>query len=313
MFAEFVDRLDRSDANVVQLLSLVIILLLGVVDYLTGPMIAFSPFYLLPLSVIAWKAGIRPGVGGSLLAAATWGTADLAGLSYQGSAWIPVWNTATRLLVFVVVVTLLSHLRQALLLQEHLAASDSLTGVANNRTFNRVAASLITKVDKMRHPLTVAYLDLDNFKAINDTLGHSGGDEVLQAVARSLDENTRSTDLVARVGGDEFALLLPSTDSHAAADVLSQLVARTQETLTDLPMPVTFSAGAATFLVPVREIDEMVRVADKLMYEAKRYAKGSFRHVIIGSSEDGAVADMSPRRAVESGSAPDIHMSSSSK
>jgi diguanylate cyclase (GGDEF)-like protein len=295
MFAQLNNLLDKSNRDVLQVLALVVILLLGVVDYWTGPEIAFSTFYLLPLAAIAWKVGARAGIGSSLLAAATWGTADMVAYGDYGSVWIPLWNTTTRLLVFVVVVTLLSSLRSALALQEILAASDSLTGVANARTFDRVAANLTR--DKMKHPFTIAYLDLDNFKSINDTFGHSGGDDVLQAVARALDDNTRSTDLVARVGGDEFALLLSATDSEAAAELVTQLVSRTQKALSNLPMDVTFSAGAATFLVPPHDIDEMVGMADELMYEAKRDQKGSFRHLVVRSGEDIAVADVSPRRA----------------
>jgi diguanylate cyclase (GGDEF)-like protein len=299
MFAQLIDLLEKSNRNLVHVLGLVAVLLLGVVDYSTGPEMAFSPFYLLPLSAIAWRAGPRVGIGASLLAAATWGTADIVHGDYE-AVWIPVWNSSARLLVFVVVVALLSGLRSSLALQQTLAASDSLTGVANARTFDRVAGNLNSD-RRMQHPFTIAYLDLDNFKSVNDTIGHSGGDDVLQAVARSLDENTRSTDLVARVGGDEFALLLPATDSEAAEELLTQLVSRTQEALSNLPMQVTFSAGAATFLVPAHDIDEMVRVADELMYEAKRYEKGCVRHVVVGLDDDTAVADVSPRRALRFG------------
>lgn len=297
MFAQLINLLDKSNKDMVNGLGLLAVLLLGVIDSLTGPMIAFSPFYLLPLAVIAWKVGQRAAIGASLLAAATWGTADIIVYSH-GPVWIPVWNSTARLLVFVVVVTLLSSLRSALAVQQILAASDSLTGVANARTFDRAAGNLMSDRSGMKYPFTIAYLDLDNFKSLNDTLGHSGGDDVLQAVARSLDENTRATDLVARVGGDEFALLLPATDSEAAAELMTQLVSRTQEVLSNLSMRVTFSTGAATFLIPAHSIDEMVKVADDLMYEAKRSKKGSFRHVVVGLDESTAVADVSPRRAL---------------
>ncbi len=297
MLPQLSNLLDKQSKDLVHCLGLLSALLLGVIDYLTGPMIAFSPFYLLPLAVIAWKVGQRAAIGASLLAAATWGTADIIAYS-DGPVWILIWNSTARLLVFGVVVTLLSSLRRALAVQQILAASDSLTGVANARTFARAAGNLISDRSGIKYPFTIAYLDLDNFKSINDALGHSGGDEVLQEVARSLNENTRAADLVARVGGDEFALLLPATDSEAAVELMTQLVPRTEEALSNLSMRVTFSAGAATFLTPADGIDEMVQVADQLMYEAKRSKKGSYRHVVVGLDEPTAVADVSPRRAL---------------
>ena len=239
---------------------------------------------------------MRSAVQAAVLAAITWAAADVASGRSHSSAWINVWNTSARLVVFLVVVKLLISLRDSREVQEKLARCDWLTGVANSRTFEESAIDVMATAERTRQPFTVAYIDLDDFKAINDTLGHSGGDDVLRAVGRALTDSTRATDLVARVGGDEFALLLPATDSEGAARLMNDLVPRALEELRNVPLPVTFSAGAATFLVPPRDIDLMVRTADELMYGAKRTRKGSFRHVVVGLGDERAVPDTAPRR-----------------
>jgi diguanylate cyclase (GGDEF)-like protein len=227
----------------------------------------------------------------ALLAAAVWGTADITAGQRYSAEWLYLWNTFARLLVFLFVAALVSSLRGALAEQRKLASLDSLTGVANGRTFNLAAEEAFIGVKRLEYPFTLAYIDLDNFKSINDTLGHTEGDDVLQATAQALAANTRSTDVVARVGGDEFALLLPATDSEAAVELMRQLVSRTRGALESFAMAVSFSAGAATFLIPPSDTDRMVQVADDLMYEAKRSEKGSFRHVVVGADDVNAVAD----------------------
>ncbi len=290
------DWLDAVPLKVVDAVGLLGILAVGFLDYWTGPEMVFSTFYLLPVSVIAFKSGRGSGVAASLLAAATWGTAEIAAGQHYSKEWLYLWNTGARLLVFIFVAVLVSSLRDALAEHQKLASQDSLTGVANGRTFNLVAAETFIGIDRLPYPVTVAYIDLDDFKMINDSLGHTCGDDVLQATAQALDTSTRATDIVARVGGDEFALLLPATDSRAAFELMEQLVSRTQEALKGFPMTVTFSAGAGTFLIPPRDIDSMMQIADSLMYEAKRSKKGTFRHVVVGRGDENAVADDAPRR-----------------
>ncbi len=294
--SRFEEMLQELSAATVQLGALASIFLLGLIDYWSGPQVAFSVFYLLPLSVLAWKVGFRGALPACALAATTWRVADEAAGAPDDGAGIPIWNGVTRLLVFLVVVTLLSNLREAVRLQQEMAYTDTLTGISNARYFNQAAQRLIAASHHGRQPLTVAYLDLDHFKRVNDTLGHSAGDDILEAVSRALEDNTRSSDVVARLGGDEFALLLPSTGSYGARRVMSNLVERVSQGMTQLPMPVTFSAGAATFLVPPINVDEMVKVADALMYKAKREGRGTFRLEIIGQGMPGAMNDETPRR-----------------
>lgn len=294
-------RLDKwlkaQHPLLVSTVCLLLLPLLGVVDYASGPDLAFSVFYLVPLAVVAWRIGLSAAIPGCIVAAAAWGVADAASSNYS-MPLIPVWNAATRLVVFLTVAALVSSLHKTALRAEELARLDALTSVANGRGFEELAVEAILRARSRREPLSVAYIDLDDFKSVNDRLGHSGGDRVLQAVATALKERTRSTDVVGRLGGDEFALLLPGTGTDATAQLMEDLMRRVTGSVQDFPIPVSFSAGAVTFLRPPASIDELVHESDGLMYAAKDAGKGTYRHVTIGAGDAAAAADRTPARLV---------------
>lgn len=125
------------------------------------------------------------------------------------------------------------------------------------------------------HPLTVAYIDVDDFKSINDAHGHRAGDDFLVRAAAAMTDDLRATDLVARLGGDEFAILLPETDVDEALSLLSRLHATLQATTAQWTSG--FSIGAVTFAVPPRSADEAISAADHVMYDVKRDGKCSVR------------------------------------
>jgi diguanylate cyclase (GGDEF)-like protein len=123
----------------------------------------------------------------------------------------------------------------------------------------------------------MAYIDLDHFKLVNDTVGHTEGDRLLQVVAHALGSRLRATDLVARLGGDEFGVLLPNTDAEAAPAVLESLMASVRDAV-DGSWDVGATIGAVTFERPPESVDLMVRVADELMYRGKRAGRGRVEH-----------------------------------
>ena len=119
----------------------------------------------------------------------------------------------------------------------------------------------------------VAYLDCDNFKQINDSRGHAQGDKLLQLVARTLREKVRAQDLVARIGGDEFALVLTEVDPLQIEDALERLNKHLAATVAAAGFPITFSVGAVTYLEPEAAVDHMIKEADDLMYVVKKSTK----------------------------------------
>jgi diguanylate cyclase (GGDEF)-like protein/PAS domain S-box-containing protein len=178
-------------------------------------------------------------------------------------------------------------LREALENEKNLARLDFLTQIPNRRAFAEVLQSEAARSRRYKRPLTLAYIDLDNFKQINDHLGHETGDELLSLIAQTILANIRSTDTVARLGGDEFALLLPETEKDAAYGVVTKLRRILLETVEARQWPVTLSIGVATFVKPVDSVAMLVKVADDLMYSAK----GQGKNCIIASSVEAHVGD----------------------
>ncbi len=160
---------------------------------------------------------------------------------------------------------------------------DSLTGLLNTRALQEIAERARANARKTGKPISIAFLDLDEFKQVNDIHGHVVGDNVLTALGEVISTTIRSTDIAGRVGGDEFTLILPDTDLFEAATVLKRIRQRVA-VRTDIPF-VTATTGYVTFRCPPRSVEEMIHMADDLMYSGKR--KDSSRGRMIGRVVDG--------------------------
>lgn len=146
-------------------------------------------------------------------------------------------------------------------------ATDALTGLNNRRAFEHSLAQELALVDRRATPLSLLIVDVDHFKTINDTYGHAKGDTVLQAVAALLTQSARAIDVVARIGGEEFAVILPNTDAASARGVAERMRAAVENEAW-LTKPLTISLGIATLLKHETAGSLFVR-ADKAMYAAK--------------------------------------------
>jgi diguanylate cyclase (GGDEF)-like protein len=142
-----------------------------------------------------------------------------------------------------------------------LAASDPLTGLPNRRRWDEEAARMVARAERTGEPLTIAIMDLDRFKAYNDTHGHQAGDRLLKEAAAAWREQLRAGDLLARWGGEEFAVALPGATGEQAVPVLERLRAAT-------PSGETASVGVAAF-VDGATLAELVDQADQALYRAK--------------------------------------------
>ncbi|HXV85509.1 MAG TPA: GGDEF domain-containing protein, partial [Gemmatimonadales bacterium] len=158
---------------------------------------------------------------------------------------------------------------------EQLAGEDALTGLPNRRQFMRTGDQLAEQVRRYGRPASLLVIDLDHFKAINDRYGHAAGDAALQAVARLLNEHQRGADLAARLGGEEFAMLLPETDRAGAMTTAERLRGACEALRVQVPggvfAPLTFtmSVGVAEFTAEDRSLDDVLRRADAALYRAK--------------------------------------------
>jgi diguanylate cyclase (GGDEF)-like protein len=161
-----------------------------------------------------------------------------------------------------------------------LAQTDSLTGLANRRYLIEQMEREFIRARRYHRPLSLLYLDLDGFKALNDRHGHIFGDEILRGCARSLSAVLRSTDLLARIGGDEFAILLPETNLTGAENVANKLrkalLAYSQQLGPAVPR-LTFCAGVSHMHSSDHSIDDMLARADSAQYLAKEGGKADIR------------------------------------
>jgi diguanylate cyclase (GGDEF)-like protein len=195
-------------------------------------------------------------------------------LTYSASHRYSVGWYAGRTLTLVasglLVVSMLAIFRRLSALAERDAAHDPLTDLLNRRSASIALDQMIESARLSGEPLSLVGLDLDHFKRINDTHGHEAGDAVLAAVAAVLTTNCRATDLVARVGGEEFLLVLHDTDETGAlrvAEKVRQAISDTQIPVLDEPL--TASLGVTELRADDHDQTEMLRRADRAMYHVK--------------------------------------------
>ncbi len=262
-------------------LCLVILFLIGIIDYMTWEELSLSVFYLLPVSLATWRAGRWIGILFCFVAAIVWFFSDFMTGHVYPHFIIPYWNAFERLAFFLIVSYTLSRLKNSLMQEKLLARIDPLTGLLNPRSFNDSAQTEIDKASRFKRPFTVAFIDLDNFKMVNDQLGHSVGDVLLQLVAETIKKNTRVVDIVARLGGDEFIILLPETGIESAQVVFRKLQERIMEAMQKNRWPITLSIGAVTYINPPDTVDNMLKKADNLMYSAKNSGKNKIIQELI--------------------------------
>ena len=153
-----------------------------------------------------------------------------------------------------------------------LLTTDHLTGVLNRARFFELAEAEVARVERFGQPLSALMIDIDHFKSVNDTRGHAGGDEVLRGLAASLRASLRSIDVFGRMGGEEFAILLPSIDLPGAQLVAERLrrdAAGLRPTFEGRAIPITISIGCAAMGEGAKTIDALLKAADEALYRAK--------------------------------------------
>jgi diguanylate cyclase (GGDEF)-like protein len=276
----FLPAFQKLPQPLLFLLYITFTLFLWYVDTITGPDLSLLIFYLIPVGMATWYSGKRGGAIISFVCAAAWVFSDVLSHSSYSHPIVPYWNVTVIWMIFYCVVELTSHLKKTLSHESELARKDELTGAANRRSFFESAQIEIDRTHRYKHPFTLAYIDVDNFKYINDIFGNETGDRVLRIISSTIAGNIRSTDVLARVGGDEFVLLLSETAYDQAHTVIEKLNALVQERMVKGKLPATFSIGVVTFLRPPSSVDDLMKKADSVMYSAKREGKNMIKHII---------------------------------
>lgn len=208
-------------------------------------------------------------------------TSERATRQTETLRWVTVAGTAGALVIALLSYILISNLRYRRQLMR-LATEDNLTGIPNRGRTVELATAALEAAASQTRPLTIAILDLDHFKSINDRCGHATGDHVLREFARVSRGSLRAGDILGRWGGEEFLLILPDTTLDAALASVERLrvlalAIRVPIAEGEAPLRVTFSAGLATTADGARSLDEIIGRADAALYEAKHEGRDLVR------------------------------------
>lgn len=260
-----------------------------VIDLQFGRDLGLSIFYLAIVVAVSLTGGIRSGVVVSVAAAGTWVAGDIQDFperSVSNEVWLGIVRLATFAFAAIVIGRLMTlrrtadglnrRLTELLKRESDLARTDALTGLFNARAFDEALRTGLARSRRDNSPLCVLYVDLDNFKRVNDRFGHSAGDDLLKAIGNMISQSLREGDVAARLGGDEFAALLWNTDPEEATKVANRLIEQVKALGVNYEgTGVGASAGIAMLDDPSLGPDELVRRADETMYRAKAAGKGS--------------------------------------
>ena len=267
----FLFELMAAHRRATLVLSFLGVLVIAYANYVSRAAFAIDlwALALAPTAAVAWVYPMRFSlVFASYAAAAATFSSDIAdSLLLVPTTGEFVVNMGT----FLFAALLVNLLAAAMGRQTHLAHFDALTETINTTSFHELVDRELARGERYDHPTTVAFVDLDNFKKINDESGHRAGDEALQCLATAMCQQVRNTDTVGRLGGDEFGILLPETSEEAACVVLNRISTRVHELAAEKIWPIGVSIGATTVAGAHCYVtsDEVIKRADSAMYRVK--------------------------------------------
>jgi len=287
LVAALFEFLARRSKTFILATAGVLILISATLDWVTPPDLRFFIFYWPPVAVVAWFVNRRWSLATAACATVAWLLADLEGVQRVG-VWFTAWETGVNGASFVLVALLVSRIRDLVATEQRVARTDYVTGLANSRAFHELLSAEMAAARRRAGLLSVAYLDIDDFKRINDRLGHTIGDDALQRVASLIHDSVRADDQAARLGGDEFGILFREASLEQACAALDRLRGRLLSLAAEEGWPISCSVGLVCARAPACSPDDLIRAADALMYEAKRAGKNEVRLLDLGAPGPGA-------------------------
>jgi diguanylate cyclase (GGDEF)-like protein len=276
--ARIEEGIDGLPPGVVFALALAASTVAGAAEEAAGGGVPLTLLYASAVAFAAWFLGRAGGLAIAVASAVSWLAAHRATGAVAAGAGAQIASVALQLTGFAALALVIAALRSRRRREGALARTDALTGLLNRRGFLEIARREVARSARTGRPLTVARLDVDGFRAINDHGGQEAGDRVLAGVASGLRSAVRAVDVCARVGGDEFAVVLPETEPASVEAVLDRLRLVATQSAAENGSPVTVSLGAATFERAPASLDEALRAADRLLAAAKSDGRNGVRH-----------------------------------
>jgi len=262
--------------------GLIIIILLGFIDLRIDYRLNLSIFYILPIILVTWSAGYKIGLIFSFICSCFWFLESYFSYFLQYPTPIIMWNLTVRLVFFIIIVLIIHFFKN----ERRNARYDFLTKIPNRRYFDELLYTEMQRSMRYKHPMTIVYMDVDDFKIVNDKHGHQTGDNLLRIVASVIKRNIRSTDVAARLGGDEFGIILIETNKKAALEITQKLKEKLIRSMEEAVFPVTFSFGVVTFKKFPSTPREILKLADDCMYRAKKEGKNKIRQKVVAKKNN---------------------------
>jgi diguanylate cyclase (GGDEF)-like protein len=277
--------LENRAPKTITKLSFVLIFLLGAVQFMLGKTMNIAPFYVFPLLFSSWYGSRTTGMLSAFMSVLVYVIIEAASSRISPTLNALLLFATPYLAAYLLLAVLMINFRNVHRTKVIAAETDNLTGIYNARSFYSALASELLRSKRYDHIFSLAYIDIDNFKQINDSLGHRAGDRLLQEVAVCLVKSLRVTDVAARLGGDEFICLLPETDQADAKSAFMKATALLKKRMQKYQWNVSFSIGVVTFENLPEDIEEAINLADKVMYSVKNDGKNNVAYKIYRTKE----------------------------
>jgi diguanylate cyclase (GGDEF)-like protein len=282
LFTKIFHCLKKMPEKLVFAVSILFILLVGYINFVTGHELAFSVFYIIPVAFTAWRNGSKMAFAASLLCGVTDLTSFISSDEEYQSVLIPAWGSTVHVIFLFLISGLIVKVNNQMMLIQSMTRTDPLTGCYNRKYFYEILGRELEKGKRNGTSIALAYIDLDNFKTVNDTMGHKEGDFLLVKTVETVNHVIRTVDSLFRLGGDEFVIII----NNPVSSELSGMFSRIKDNLrSNLPARysdmVSLSIGVVTCFACSVSAGELIEKADKLMYDVKKSGKNNIRFLEV--------------------------------
>jgi diguanylate cyclase (GGDEF)-like protein len=235
--------------------------------------ITFTLLYLVPIVIVVWYSSFFAGLFLSIFSIVEWGIVKThqQGIRYDNVIFLL--NLSAKFMIFLFIIILLRKLKTAYEKEKKISRIDMLTGALNRKGIFEIIEAEIQSSKNNNFPITLAYIDIDNFKMINDRLGHHVGDKLLKLITDIVTFHIRGSDYFARIGGDEFIILFPNTGKDASHTLIDKIRHLFSEAAEKEGWRVSLSIGIGVFKGKAIDREKMLMKTDSLMYKVKKGQK----------------------------------------
>ena len=268
--------LERKSTPALAIFACGISIFLGALDLVTGVEIHFFLLYLVPVFLASWFISKEAGVYLAIFTSLIWFVAQALGGHSYSSLWIAYWNLLMRTVTFTIFAITQAHLRAKLIELSNLATRDFLTGLPNGHAFYQLTAKEMDRAFGIE-PMTLVCIDITGFKWVNHRFGYPAGDHLMCAIAHTIKQHVPRPDLVGRLGGTSFAVLLPNVASDVASLILQRVQSALDEERRKYAHPLTFFISAIACTKAPRTVAELMQEADAQMTRIKGGRKDSLQ------------------------------------